>query len=67
MMLNSQQSNKRKANEGDDFDFDIMGLRFGREEEVQDELQRYLSDPKATSSTQAFDVIAWWKANEIYI
>jgi hypothetical protein len=41
-MLNTQQSNKRKVDDNDDFD--IMEFRFGTDEEVQDELERYLND-----------------------
>ena len=62
----SQQSNKRKA---DDDDFDIIAHRFGKDEVVQDELERYLNSPKVTLPTQednlSFDLIAWWKANEM--
>ena len=36
---------------------------------MQDELERYLNSPKVTLPTQednlSFDLIAWWKANEI--
>src|SRR5436305_8867711 len=65
-MSNSQQSIKRKAE--DDY-FDILAHRFGEEEEIQDELERYLNSPKLTLPTQAanwtFDIIGWWKANEM--
>ena len=66
--VDSQQSNKRKA-EDDDFDFDIIAHRFGKDEVVQDELQRYLNSSKVTLATKednlSFDLIAWWKANEM--
>ena len=56
--VDSQQSNKRKA----DDDFDILGHRFGKEEDVQDELEQYLTFSKLTLSTQEtnwmFDIIA---------
>src|SRR5204863_9992989 len=62
----SQQSNKRKA---DDDDFDIIAYRFDKNEVVQDELEQYLNSPKVTLPTQednlSFDLLAWWKANEM--
>ena len=64
--VDSQQSNKKRKV---DDDFDILGHRFGKEEDVQDELERYLNSSKLTLSTQeanwTFDIIAWWKANEM--
>jgi len=67
-MSNTQQSNKRKAADDDD-DFDIMEFRFGTGEEIQDELERYLNDPKLTlvghEANWTFDLMAWWKANEM--
>jgi hypothetical protein len=65
--LNTQQSNKRKVDNDDD---DIMEFRFGIDsEEVQDELERYLNDPKLTlagpEANRTFDLMAWWKANEL--
>jgi hypothetical protein len=63
--LHSQQSNKRKV----DDDFDILGHRFGKEEDIQDELERYLTSSKLTLPTQeanwTFDIMAWWKVNEM--
>jgi len=64
--VDSQQSNKKRKV---DDDFDILGHRFGKEEDVQDEVERYLNSSKLTLSTQeanwTFDIIAWWKANEM--
>ena len=64
--VDSQQSNKKRKV---DDDFDILGHRFGKEEDVQDELERYLNSSKLTLSTQeanwTLDIIAWWKANEM--
>jgi hypothetical protein len=51
-------------------DFDINAFRFGGVEGgVQDELERYLKTPKEILPTDeansAFDVLAWWRANEL--
>jgi hypothetical protein len=65
-MMDSQQSNKRRR---EDDDFDIIAHRFGKEDVTLDELERYLNSSKVTLSTQeanmSFDIIAWWKANEM--
>jgi len=65
--INSQPSNKRKAKD-DDFDFDIIAHRFGKDEFIQDELEHYLKAPPLTLPTReanlSFDLIAWWRANE---
>ena len=57
--VHSQESNKKRKV---DDDFDILGHRFGKEQDVQDELERYLTSPKLTLSTQeanwTFDIIA---------
>ena len=68
--LNTQQSNKRNADDDDDDNFDIMAFRFGIDlEELQDELERYLNDPRLTlvghEANRTFDLMAWWKANEL--
>ena len=64
--VDSQQSNKKRKV---DDDFDILGHRFGKEEDVQDELERYVTSSKLTLSTQeanwTFDIISWWKVNEM--
>jgi len=66
-MVDSGQSKKRKA-DGDDDDFDIIAHRFGKDEVIQDELERYLKSPQLSVSTKeanlSFDLIAWWRANE---
>jgi hypothetical protein len=69
--VDSGQSKKRKANDDDDDgdDFDLIAHRFGKGEVVQDELERYLKSPTLSVSTKeanlSFDLIAWWKANEM--
>src|SRR6266516_5954436 len=67
-MVDSQQSKKRKAEDNDD-DFDIIGHPFGKDEVVQDELESYLKSPPLTLSTKevnlSFDLIAWWRVNEM--
>src|SRR5256714_8964827 len=65
--VDSQQNKKRKV---DDFDleFDIIAHRFGKSEVIQDELERYLKAPPLAVSTQealSFDLIAWWRVNEM--
>src|SRR5947207_4321334 len=70
-MVDSGQSKKRKAEEedDDDFDFDIITHRFGKDEDIQDELERYLKSPPLRLSTKeanlSFNIIAWWRANEM--
>jgi hypothetical protein len=65
LTVNSQQSAKKRKVD----DFDINVFRFGVDEDVQNELERYLTSPKLTlpseEANSAFDVIAWWRANEI--
>src|SRR5277367_1842737 len=67
-MRDSQQSRKRRMEDEDEEDFDIIANRFGKNEVVQDELERYLKDiPLVTSNQEAdlsFDLIAWWRVNE---
>ena len=64
--VDSQQSNKKRKV---DDDFDILGHRFGKEEDVQDELERYVTSSKLTLSIQeanwTFNIISWWKVNEM--
>src|SRR5437667_3662088 len=65
--VDSRQSKKRKADDDDDY-FDIIAHRFGKSEVVEDELERYLKAPPLAVSTQealSFDLIAWWRANEM--
>lgn len=61
----SQQSAKKRKVD----DFDINAFRFGGSEVVQDELERYLNTPKLVLQSEeanlSFDVVAWWRANEI--
>jgi len=61
-MTNSQQSKKRKVdNDDDDDDFDMIAHRFGKNDIVQEELERYLKAPSLLVSTQeslSFDLIA---------
>ena len=69
-IANSQHSKKRKADNGDDDDddFDIIAHRFGRNNIVQDELERYLKAsllPVSTQEALSFNLIAWWRANEM--
>ena len=68
-MTDSQQSKKRKADDDDDDDdFDIIVHRFGKNDLVQDELERYMKAPPLPVSSQealSFDLIAWWRANEM--
>jgi hypothetical protein len=56
-MANSRQSRKRKVDKSDDDDddddnFDIIAHRFGKNDIVQDELERYLKAPTLPVSTQ---------------
>ena len=65
----SQQSRKRRIEEDEDEDdFNIIAHRFGKNEVVQDELERYLKAAPLVSSNQeadlSFDLIAWWRVNE---
>ena len=65
--VDSRQSKKRKADDDDDY-FYIIAHRFGKSEVVQDELERYLKAPPPAVSTQealSFDLIAWWRVNEM--
>jgi hypothetical protein len=68
-MIDSGQGKKRKADDDDDDDFDIIAHRFGKDEVVKDELERYLKSPPLSVSTKeanlSFDLIAWWRANEM--
>ncbi len=69
-MVDSQQSKKRKVDDNDDDDFfDIIAHRFGKNEIVQNELERYLKSPPLSVSTKEanllFDLIAWWRVNEM--
>ena len=47
--VHSQESNKKRKV---DDDFDILGHRFGKEEDIQDELEQYLTSSKLTLSTK---------------
>jgi hypothetical protein len=71
-MRDSRPSKKRKVDNDDDDDdddnFDIIAHRFEKYDIVQDELERYLKAPPLPVSTQealSFDLIAWWRANEM--
>jgi len=68
-MVDSQQSKKRKADDDDDDDdFDIIAHRFGKNNVVQDELEQYLKVPPLPVSTEealSFDLIGWWRVNEM--
>ena len=71
-IVDSRQSKKRKVNsdDNDNDDFDIIAHRFGKNDIVQDELERYLKAPPLPVSTQealSFDLIAWWRANEMVL
>ncbi len=62
----SESSAKKMKMEG----FDINAFRFGGGGgDVQDELQCYLKTPKEVLPTDeanvAFDVLAWWRMNEL--
>lgn len=62
----SQTYAKRRRLEG----FDINAFRFeGGGEPVPDELQRYLKSPREVLPTddanEAFNVLTWWRANEL--
>ena len=64
-MANSQHSKKRKADNGDDDDddFDIIAHQFGKNDIVQDKLERYLKAlllPVSTQEALSFDLIVWW-------
>jgi hAT family C-terminal dimerisation region len=66
LSTDSQPSTKKRKVD----DFDINAFRFGGGGgDVQDELERYLKTPKEVLPTDeansAFDVLAWWRANEL--
>lgn len=66
LSTDSQSSVKKRKTD----DFDINAFRFGGGKgDVQDEPERYLKIPKEILSideaNSAFDVLAWWRANEL--
>lgn len=49
-------------------DFDISRWRFGNEEQIESELERYLKSSlmilQGKEVNKSFDVLEWWKANK---